>query len=101
MNRPLILMGGQSHRGCRTRPSVGRSGCTHAHRDEIEHSAAQLVATSRRHRGEVKTLSRSWPHAVAVMCAAAAALAIGLTALPEKAQAVCSVLSHHPCTPGS
>jgi len=35
------------------------------------------------------------------MCAGVAALAIGSTVLPEKAQAVCSVLSHHPCTPGS
>jgi hypothetical protein len=29
----------------------------------------------------------------------AAALAIASTAAPEKAHAVCSVLSHHPCTP--
>jgi hypothetical protein len=35
----------------------------------------------------------------ALILAGAAALVVGLMAAPEQAQAVCSVLSHHPCTP--
>jgi len=37
---------------------------------------------------------------VALILVGAVALAIGSTAAPELAQAACSALSHHPCTPG-
>jgi hypothetical protein len=36
----------------------------------------------------------------ALILMGAATFAIGLTAAPGKARAVCSVFSHHPCTPG-
>ena len=36
----------------------------------------------------------------ALLLVGAAAFAIGSMAAPERAAAVCSVLSHHPCTPG-
>jgi hypothetical protein len=39
------------------------------------------------------------PNPVAFIVLGAAALAIAATAAPEPAHAVCSVLSHHPCTP--
>jgi hypothetical protein len=39
------------------------------------------------------------PYAKALLLVGAAALAIGSMAAPEKAQAVCSVLSRHPCAP--
>jgi hypothetical protein len=39
------------------------------------------------------------PNTLASLLMGAAALAIASTAAPEPAHAVCSVLSHHPCTP--
>jgi hypothetical protein len=39
------------------------------------------------------------PHAARLLRVAAAAVAITSIAAPEHAHAVCSVLSHHPCTP--
>src|SRR5215467_12687874 len=38
-------------------------------------------------------------HAIALILAGVATFAVGSTAAPKKAHAVCSVLSHHPCTP--
>ena len=43
---------------------------------------------------------RGRPHGSTLMLAGAVALAIGSTAAPERAQAACSTLSHHPCTSG-
>lgn len=39
------------------------------------------------------------PNPIALLSVGAAALAAALIATPEQAHAVCSVLSHHPCTP--
>ena len=40
------------------------------------------------------------PNAIALILVGAVALAIGSTAVPERAQAACGTLSSHPCTPG-
>jgi hypothetical protein len=40
-----------------------------------------------------------WPNPSLLACIGASALAFASIASPEPAQAACSVLSHHPCTP--
>lgn len=42
---------------------------------------------------------RGWSNAIALTFVGATVLTIGSMAAPDEAQAVCSVLSHHPCTP--
>jgi hypothetical protein len=71
-------------------------------------SRAGGTAPSPRKRGEVRGRGRirlpsafagGWPNSIHHMAVSAAALALALMAAPDRAQAACSVLSHHPCTP--
>jgi hypothetical protein len=50
-------------------------------------------------RAIILPFTGGWPNSILLATIGAAALVIASIASPENAQAACSVLSHHPCTP--
>ena len=113
MKHALLLGAGQSHKGHGSSPPGGgrwdRAGelggdgsraCVNLRYNSAANSSPPPCGEGLG-VGVVRGGTASgWPNAVALTLAGAVALAIGSTAAPERAQAACSALSHHPCTPG-
>jgi len=86
----LILVGGHSHMGRGSPPATGGRSAR---------ASRPIGGDSRASAAPPSPFRGGWLRVIAVVSAAAATFAIGSTAAPDQAHAVCSVLSRHPCTP--